>query len=378
MASFTVRDRRVRALVRKAGQTRCATFGTKAAAKDWAAKVERELEQLKATGVMEARGITLGDLIDRYNRELYPAKPWGRSKSADLARLKRDLGNRPAAGLTSFALTEYFRKRAEDGSGPVVVSAQAGYLVGVLTVARTVWHLDVPVQAAQDARTGLAKVRLIGKAKRRDRRVTDTEFASIVTALGDIEEDSAVPMVDIARFCMASAMRISEVCRLRWADLNEKDKTILIRDRKHPTDRIGNDQVVPLLDATRLDAFEIVQRQPRVAPRIFPANAKTVGHYFRRAVKDAKLADLHLHDLRHEAISRLFEAGYQIQEVALISGHRDWGMLKRYTHLRAVDLHRRPTKRDDAPAPAAPTAKPKRATKRPTKKATVRAARTLQ
>lgn len=376
MASFTVRDRRVRALVRKAGQTRCATFGTKAAAKDWAAKVERELEQLKATGVMEARGITLGDLIDRYIRELYPVKPWGRSKAADLARLKRDLGSRPAAGLTSFALTEYFRKRAEDGSGPVVVSAQAGYLVGVLTVARTVWHLDVPLQAAQDARTGLAKVRLIGKAKRRDRRVTDAEFANIVAVLGDTE-DSGVPMVDIARFCMASGMRISEVCRLRWADLNEADKTILIRDRKHPTDKVGNDQVVPLLDATGLDAFEIARRQPRGAPRIFPANAKTVGHYFRRAVRDAKLDDLHLHDLRHEAISRLFEAGYQIQEVALVSGHRDWGMLKRYTHLRAVDLHRnKHTERDDALS--VPSAKAKHSTKRPGKKATVRAAGTLQ
>jgi site-specific recombinase XerD len=46
--------------------------------------------------------------------------------------------------------------------------------------------------------------------------------------------------------------------------------------------------------------------------------------------------------LRHEAISRLFEAGYRIEQVSVVSGHRDWGMLKRYTHLRAVDLHRAP------------------------------------
>jgi len=50
------------------------------------------------------------------------------------------------------------------------------------------------------------------------------------------------------------------------------------------------------------------------------------------------LDDLHLHDLRHEAVSRLFEKGFNVVEVAAISGHRELRMLQRYTHLRAVDL----------------------------------------
>jgi integrase len=48
--------------------------------------------------------------------------------------------------------------------------------------------------------------------------------------------------------------------------------------------------------------------------------------------------DLRFHDLRHEAISRLFEKGLTVPEVALISGHRDARMLFRYTHLRAEDV----------------------------------------
>ena len=56
------------------------------------------------------------------------------------------------------------------------------------------------------------------------------------------------------------------------------------------------------------------------------------------------LGDLHLHDLRHEAISRLFAAGYRIEQVALVSGHRDWAMLRRYTHVKAEDLHRAATR----------------------------------
>ena len=48
--------------------------------------------------------------------------------------------------------------------------------------------------------------------------------------------------------------------------------------------------------------------------------------------------ELRIHDLRHEAISRLFEKGLSVAEVALISGHRDVRQLFRYTHLRAEDL----------------------------------------
>ena len=44
------------------------------------------------------------------------------------------------------------------------------------------------------------------------------------------------------------------------------------------------------------------------------------------------------HDLRHEAVSRFFELGLSIPEVALISGHRDVRMLFRYTHLKPEDV----------------------------------------
>ena len=48
--------------------------------------------------------------------------------------------------------------------------------------------------------------------------------------------------------------------------------------------------------------------------------------------------DFHFHDLRHEAITRLFERGLNIAEVSAISGHKELRMLQRYTHLRAIDL----------------------------------------
>ena len=89
-----------------------------------------------------------------------------------------------------------------------------------------------------------------------------------------------------------------------------------------------------------LDAFEIVQRQPKTSELIFPWNFDTVSSVFPRACSALEIVDLHFHDLHHKGVSRMFEAGYQIQEVAIVSGHKDWAMLKRYTQLKAKDLHR--------------------------------------
>lgn len=339
MASIVERDGRYRTLVRKGGHTRCATFDTLAAARAWGRQVERQVDELRASGVMQPKGLTFGDLVDRYIAELYPLKAWGRTKSADLARLKDDLGHLRADTLAASHFTDHFRERYAAGAGAVVISSQLGYLVGVLRVARTLWHLDVNLQGALDARSALAKLRMVGKSQRRDRRVTDAEVARL---LKHFKADTAttVPMADLVQFCLASGMRISEVCRITWEDLDKKARTVIVRDRKHPQDRIGNDQTVPLLNATGHNAFKIAMRQPRRGPRVFPYNSRTVSAYFTDAVATLKLPDLHLHDLRHEAITRLFEAGYRIEQVALVSGHRDWAMLKRYTHVRAADLHR--------------------------------------
>ena len=68
--------------------------------------------------------------------------------------------------------------------------------------------------------------------------------------------------------------------------------------------------------------------------RIFPYAHRSAGTAFTRVCKELEIMDLHFHDLRHEATSRLFEAGYAIQEVAQFTLHDSWATLQRYTHLR--------------------------------------------
>ena len=62
--------------------------------------------------------------------------------------------------------------------------------------------------------------------------------------------------------------------------------------------------------------------------------AGQLARRFGAPVGSLAIEDLHFHDLRHEATSRLFEAGLPIEKVALVTGHKDWKMLKRYTHLK--------------------------------------------
>jgi integrase len=67
---------------------------------------------------------------------------------------------------------------------------------------------------------------------------------------------------------------------------------------------------------------------------VFGLSANALKLAWQRAVRRAGLVNFRFHDLRHEAVSRFFELGLSLPEVAVISGHRDPRMLLRYTHLK--------------------------------------------
>jgi integrase len=91
---------------------------------------------------------------------------------------------------------------------------------------------------------------------------------------------------------------------------------------------------VPLND----DAIAQIDKIPREKKRPFPVTDVASRQLWDRLRLRSGIVDLTFHDLRYEAISRFFEMGLSIPEVALISGHKDARMLFRHTHLRAEDL----------------------------------------
>jgi integrase len=207
---------------------------------------------------------------------------------------------------------------------------EIGSLRGLLEAA-TAWGLRI-ADPLEDAMPALKRYGRVGKSKERDRRPTADELKR----LRDAFTGRRLPMADLMDFSIATAMRLGELARVRWADLDEDGKLLLIRDRKDPEEKEGNDQWIPLLG----EALPIIQRQVKHGPRIFPFHEDSIGRAWRDTCERLKVVDLHWHDLRHEGTSRLFEMGYQIQEVALVTGHRDWKSLKRYTNLLPASLHR--------------------------------------
>jgi integrase len=158
-----------------------------------------------------------------------------------------------------------------------------------------------------------------------------------------------IPVARIVKFAIATAMRQDEICRLVWSDIDLKARLAIVRDRKDPRRKGGNDQKVPLIDAAGYDPVALLVEQRNATPSIdlvFPYNGKSLGAAFRRTYRALDIVDLRFHDLRHEATSRLFEAGFDIPEVSLVTGHKDWKMLRRYLNLRPDQLvGRTPTQR---------------------------------
>lgn len=81
--------------------------------------------------------------------------------------------------------------------------------------------------------------------------------------------------------------------------------------------------LVPLLG----EAWDIAMRQPRGGEFIFPYNSTSVTAGFQRVRTALGIEDLRYHDLRREGASRLFEAGFSIEEVAQVTGHRSLNIL---------------------------------------------------
>lgn len=326
-----------RAQIRRKGHKAITeTFPNKVLAQQWARKIESEID---AKRYQDGRGldrITISELIGQYITEIGAEHPFGRNKVAVLEYWKREYGDVKLSEVTDDFLTRHVRNRRKGGAGGVTINIDITYLSGVFKTARELWKLPVSLEPFKIARANMAHLKISTRSKERDRRPTQDEINHLCDYF---DTRSFLPMRDIINFAIATAMRLSEIVGLKWSDLNRDDKTIIIRDRKHPREKIGNDQEVPLLG----EAFQIVLRQPEAKEnddRIFPYIGDTISTIFPRACNVLKINDLHFHDFRHEGVSRLFEKGYAIEQVSLISGHRDWRMLARYTQIRAKDLHR--------------------------------------
>ncbi len=343
MATFTrLKSGSWRVQVRRKGKYVNNTFLRRRDAEEWALETERRIDRGEPSiACRETR--TFGDLVRLHRADLQEVgKRIGRSKTASLTFLERRLGRLRLSELDRECLIQFGKERAREGAGPVTLGIDLGYIKTILCHAAAVHGIVVSTENINLARIALARLGLVGKGDERDRRPARDELDRLIAAF-DSNPRQQIPLGRIIRFAVATAMRQDEICRIEWADIDRDNKMLLIRDRKDPRRKNGNDQRIPLLDVSGYDAWTIIEEQRKFAGsnggRIFPYNGRSVGTAFRRQCRELKIKNLHFHDFRHEATSRLFEAGFSIEQVALVTGHKDWKMLRRYTHLRPKHLH---------------------------------------
>lgn len=341
MAMFKQIGKKWQARIRKTGHEPTAkNFATYNEAVIWAAKTETEMDSKSYADPRRAGKTTIGSLITRYIEEEDTGKGFGRNKRDVLRRLKIMLGDVPVKSLTASAINNFIvlRKKTGNhgkGAGGVTINGDITQLRTVLKHAKTSWGLPFPVEAFSEALDTMKTLKLKTKSKTRSRRPTDNELIRVKDFF-KAKKRQKIPMWDIIDFAIDTTMRSSEITRIKWEDVDETNRTVIIRDRKDPQEKEGNDQVVPVLEP----AWEILQAQPRTNHCIFPYSSKTISSIFPRACNELGIEDLHFHDLRHEGTARLFEDyGMQIPEVAVFTGHKDWKMLERYTDLKPELLH---------------------------------------
>ncbi len=338
MATIVARGDKWQAKVRRHGYPSMSkTFARRADAEAWARQVEAEMDRGVWRDRSSADNITLYALLERYLKDIVPMKRGVVQESARIKTLMRDeLARYRLSALSPLKLAEWRDRRLAAGCAGATVNRELNILSAVFNWARRelMIAVDNPVSA----------IRRPPSSKPRERRLEDGEEAALLAAL----EDAAAAREDGKRYrvgarnpwikpivllALETAMRRSELLSLTWENIDLKRRIAYLPETKN-----GQARTIPLSGR----AVAVLSELPRsIDGRVFPITANALKLAFERAVKRAGIRDLHFHDLRHEATSRLAEKLPNIIELAAVTGHKDVRMLKRYYHPRAEDLARK-------------------------------------
>jgi len=323
-------------MIRKRGwPTTIKTFRTKQDAQDWARRTEDEMVRGVYIDRAGSDRLLLRHALDRYLNEVSSTK---RETTSDAERhkakaLKESLGAYSLAAITPDLVAKFRDERLGMGKSNNTVRLELSLLSHLFTIAIKEWRVGLFYNP-------VANIRKPAPGKGRDRRLSADEEKALFQAC----DSHSNPMLGwIARIAVYTGMRAGEIKSLARSQVDLDKRTVHLTETKN-----GSSRTVPLTRQAT-DVFRAALNNP-IRPLdtdlVFWGEPGRDGirrpYEFRpawsRTLKRAGIKNLRFHDLRHEAVSRLVEAGLGDQEVSAISGHKSMQMLKRYTHLRAEDL----------------------------------------
>jgi len=306
-----------------------ATFDRKTDAKDWARRTESDIKAGRYFNDSEAKRHTFGEMIDRYIRDVLPAKSPASiyKQEAQLKWWKGCIGHLTIAEVTPAVIAEQ-RDILSAGETyrhtkrtPSTVIRYLAALSHVYTVAVREWGWcdDSPMRKVTKPKEPRGRVRFLSPDER-------------TRLLAACQESRNPDLYDFVVLALCSGMRKNEMRYIKWADVDFGRNMITLHDTKN-----GERRGVPLVGIARIRLLERSKVRRLNNPYVFPAPSSPEPMDFQSAwdwaVKRADLTDFRMHDLRHTAASELAMAGATTAELAEILGHKTLQMVKRYSHL---------------------------------------------
>lgn len=329
MATVRKRGKKYQAQVRIKGHSpQSKSFLTKAAALAWTRRIESSMDNGSWIDVRESRSMLIEDIVDDlvYSYERFGLEVAG-PKLGQLNQIKEYFHGVSIHDLTFDGVLDFAAFRLESIAASTL-QAQMYYLKQAITNSRIKTELPVVDMAIDE----LKKKKLIMGSVRRDRRLEPGEYERLMDEAAGHWMTAAI---DIA---VESAMRQGEIHALKWSDINEDKGVIRIMRKDKDAQGGKSEKQIPLLGGVR-EALLRAQNVFGQGPNLIPVKyAASISDKFARMTHKLGIPDLRFHDLRHEAISRMFERGMRVEQVRVVSGHRTLDQLSRYVNLRPEDL----------------------------------------
>jgi len=319
MATFRKRTDKWQARVQRTGQSPLAkSFNTKAEAIKWARHTESQLDL--GTLAPKAAMPPLMRIVDRYLAEVTPTKKGSKqelNRGRQIARTA--LGPMQLDKITSEVVSKYRDGRLREVSNNTV-RLELAFISVVFEQCAKEWGFKVSNPVKQ--------IRIPKPGKPRQRRLRPGEEEVLLAACA---ASCATYLHSLVVMAIETGMRFGELVSITWDNVDFSARTVHLPDTKN-----GHPRTVPL-SARALRAIRTVPSG--YEGRVFMGKPGSIRAAFGAALKRSGVgSDLRFHDLRHEAVTRLFEKGLNPIEVGMISGHRSLSMLQRHTHMRPEGL----------------------------------------
>jgi integrase len=152
--------------------------------------------------------------------------------------------------------------------------------------------------------------------------------------------DNANPFVrDFVIVLLNTGMRLGELQRLKWSDIDLKSNKIMIEISKSHRFR-----VIPINDTLSKHLLQLYKDKTKGQVYLFEGCEKGTQfsnyyHAFKRELVKLGIAG-HVHTLRHTFASRLVQRGVNIYNVSKLLGHASVQTTQIYAHLRNDDLQK--------------------------------------